>query len=160
MALINEERSEVLKSAPNITLEEIHRDENTTIEDVEPQFLHAFCFLEWGEINRAQLAHGGDQKIDKGGLESRIIPLKNSGEPVSDSIELSVCLVQKNSQPVIEGLVDIPRRVQGIRGSQIEIRLQQFIFRSHQLIYLRDDSLRIREEIPDLRSSQIVDSVE
>ena len=101
MALIHKERSEVLKSGPNISLEEIHSGENTAIEDVESQFLHAFCILEGGEINRAQLTHGCDQNIDKSGLVSGIIPLKNSGQSVSDSIELGVCLVEEANQPVI-----------------------------------------------------------
>lgn len=64
---------EIFKGGLHASMEEVHRDENAAIKDVQRQFLETLAVFIWGQERSTKLANIRNQLVDVIALEIRVV---------------------------------------------------------------------------------------
>lgn len=113
---------EIFKGSQHIPLEEVHRYQNTSIHDIQRQFIHAFTVLKRRQKRRTEFADIVDQLTDILGLKVRIVLREHGGDLTCKTIKINTGLIESFNE-VIVGL-EADGRVKGVGRAEIEVSLE------------------------------------
>jgi hypothetical protein len=105
---------EVFKGGQYISFEEVHRNEDSSIQYIQFEFTDALGILIRSQKRSGELANIRNKRIDKRMLEVRVVLTKDCGNLIGKVIVFAVCIIQVGEKTIAEGLVDEAIGIEGV----------------------------------------------